>query len=156
MRALLLRTTLPVLLGLAVLACGGTSATQPSPPPSQQTQNPPDAATARLPLAEVDSLHVPARIATTDTLVVHLTGTVGPNGCYALARIETERTNGQVILHPLVQPPRDDDQMCTMALVPLDETHRIAPPFEPGTLTVSVPQQEGPAVTATVEITDDP
>lgn len=152
----LLRTALPILVGgLAVLACSGPNAAQRPTSQSPQAQETHQTAPDR-PIAEVDSLGVPARIATTDTLAVHLTGAVGPNGCYALARIETERAPGQVTLRPLVQPPQDEDRMCTMALVPLDTTHRVAPPFEAGTLTVTVPQQDRPAVTATIEVIENP
>ncbi|MEF8817430.1 MAG: hypothetical protein V5A58_11615 [Salinibacter sp.] len=128
--------------------CGSTAYT--APPPSSK----PD--TAGLDTARVAQVDVPARIATSDTLRVHLSGTVGPNGCYTLARIEAVRAPGRVTVTPLVQPPTADDQACTMAVVPLDTTYAIAPPFEPGPFALTIPQPSRPAVTASVEVTDDP
>ncbi len=101
-------------------------------------------------VADVDSLGVPAHIAPSDTLSVHIVGTVGPNGCYSLDRIEEERSEGQLTLTPVVR--HVTDRMCTMALVPLEETYEVAPPFEEGTLQVVVPQTEEADVTATVDV----
>jgi hypothetical protein len=147
------RAFVPAVLCLALLACGGTDTARTpmaqSPDPQSSPSSPPDG-----PLAQVDRMDVPDRIAPTDTLLVQLSGTVGPNGCYSLDRIETERGPGQVTLRPVVQPPTDEDQMCTMALVPLDTTHQVPPPFEAGTLSVTVPQEDGPAVTDSVEVAD--
>ena len=149
-----LRVLFPmILLSVIVLACGGSGAAQVSSDSSASVPPPPVSDTT---LARVDSLDVPARIATTDTLTVHLTGTVGPNGCYSLAGIDTRRTPRQIILRPIVQPPTSDDQMCTMAVVPLDATYQIAPPFPVGSFTLTVPQNDRPPVTTTVEVTDAP
>jgi hypothetical protein len=41
-----------------------------------------------------------------------------------------------------------------MALVPLDETVRVDPPFVPGTLTITVPQPNRANVVTTVEVAD--
>jgi hypothetical protein len=41
-----------------------------------------------------------------------------------------------------------------MALVPLDETARVDPPFVPGTLTITVPQPSRENVVTTVEVMD--
>lgn len=106
-------------------------------------------------IAEVDSIGVPARIAPTDTLSVRLRGTVGPNGCYAFGRTAIERAPQQVRLVPLVQRPSRKDAACTMALVPLDETVRLDPPFEAGALTITVPQPNRENVSTTVTVTDD-
>ena len=148
-----LRTFVPAALCLALFACGGADTARApmpqSPDPQPSPQSPTDG-----PLAQVDRVDVPDRIAPTDTLPVQLSGTVGPNGCYTLARIETERGPGAVTLYPVVDPPADDDRPCTMALVPLDTTYRVPPPFEAGTLSVTVPQEDGPAVTDTVEVTE--
>jgi len=104
-------------------------------------------------VAAVDSLHAPAQIATSDTLSLRLTGTVGPNGCYAFDGFDVERAAGQLTLTPVVLQ-RDAD-MCTQAIVPLDETYAAAPPFAEGTLTVVVPQPDRPDVTATIDVTTD-
>lgn len=104
------------------------------------------------PIAEVDRIEVPDRIGASDTLTVRLLGTVGPNGCYSLERVAVERASGRVQIMPLVDQGRRQDAMCTMAIVPLDETVRLAPPFSAGPLSIVVPQSEGPAVTATVEV----
>lgn len=101
-------------------------------------------------VADVDSLGVPDQIAPSDTLSVQMKGTVGPNGCYSLDRIEEERSEGQLTLIPVVR--HVTDRMCTMAIVPLEQTYEIAPPFEEGTLQVVVSQTEGSDVTATVEV----
>jgi hypothetical protein len=41
-----------------------------------------------------------------------------------------------------------------MAVVPLDETVRVDPPFESGTLTITVPQPNRENVATTVVVTD--
>jgi hypothetical protein len=148
------RATALAILGVGLLACAGTDTARNPEPEAPNAQLSPGPST-NAPLAQVDRLEVPDRIATADTLSIHLSGTVGPNGCYSLARIEEVRSDAQVTLRPVVQPPTRSDQACTMALVPLDTTHRVAPPFKAGTLTVTVPQSDKPSVTATVEITDD-
>lgn len=142
---------LAVLVGLLLVgtgaSCGSTASSGPPAPAAP--------AASTLDTARVDRVDVPARLAASDTLHVHLSGTVGPNGCYSLARIDETRTSGRLTLTPLVQPPTDDDQACTMAMVPLDTTHAVAPPFEPGPLSLTIPQSSRPAVTASVEVTDD-
>lgn len=104
-------------------------------------------------IAEVDSIEAPPRIGTTDTLAVRLQGTVGPNGCYSFNRMAIERSPRQVRLVPLVQRASRGDAACTMAVVPLDETVQLDPPFVPGTLTVTVPQPSRENVATTVEVT---
>ncbi|MCS4173306.1 hypothetical protein [Salinibacter ruber] len=140
-----------MLVGLLLLSgagCGSTAATTSQPP---ATTDAPVLDTARV--ARID---VPDQIATSDTLRVHLSGTVGPNGCYALARIDEDRTPGRLTLTPRVRLPTADDRACTMAIVPLDTTHVASPPFEPGRLAVRVPQGNQPAVTDTITVTDRP
>ncbi len=141
-----------MLVGLLLLSgagCGSTATTTTAQPPTTTDAPVPD--TARV--ARID---VPAQIAPSDTLRIHLSGTVGPNGCYSLARIDEGRTPGRLTLTPLVRPPTADDRACTMAIVPLDTTHVASPPFEPGRLAVRVPQGSRPAVTDTVTVTDRP
>jgi hypothetical protein len=65
-----------------------------------------------------------------------------------------ERAPRQARLVPLVQRASRDDAACTMALVPLDETVRVDPPFVPGTLTITVPQPNRANVVTTVEVAD--
>ena len=103
-------------------------------------------------IAGVDSIKVPARIAATDTLAVRLQGTVGPNGCYSFNRMAIERSPRQVRLVPLVQQTTGSDAACTTALVPLDETVRVDPPFVLGTLTITVPQPNRANVAVTVQV----
>lgn len=104
----------------------------------------------RTEVAHVDSLTVPDEIASSDTLSIHLSGTVGPNGCYSLDRIDEERSPGQLTITPIVHHRTGDDIACTMAIVPLNTTYRAAPPFEEGTLEIVAPQPDRPDVTATV------
>lgn len=106
-------------------------------------------------IAEVDSIDAPAQIASSDTLTVQFYGTVGSNGCYSFGGFETDRSGGHLTITPRVQYRGGEDTMCTMAIVPLEETYRADPPFESGTLTVEVPQPDGADVTATVEVTGD-
>jgi hypothetical protein len=105
-------------------------------------------------IAEVDSLHAPAQIASSDTLSMRLTGTVGPDGCHSFGGFDVERTAERLTVTPVVR--HRTGQMCTQAIVPLDETYAAAPPFAEGTLTVVVPQPQAdrPDVTATVEVTE--
>lgn len=113
----------------------------------------PDEDSPEFHVAVVDSIDVPDRIAPSDTLSIRLFGTVGPNGCYSLDRIEEDRSEGQLTVTPVVRYERADDVACTMALVPLDATYEAAPPFEEGALQIVVPQSDEPDVTATVEVT---
>lgn len=101
-------------------------------------------------LAQVDTVEAPARITPTDTLQLRLRGTVGPNGCYSLVRVEQERTPTQVILRPVVRHSGED--ACTMAVVPLDEGVTVAPPFEEGALRLVVPQTDRSAIRTTVQV----
>lgn len=112
----------------------------------------PDNAPDRM-LAEVDSVDAPSSHAADDSLSVRLYGTVGPNGCYSLDEIEAVRSGSEVTLRPMVRDGTDAGRVCTMAIVPLDATHTLAPPFETGTLTVTVSQPGPNDVTATVDIT---
>lgn len=104
------------------------------------------------PVAEVNRIEVPDRIGTSDTLTIRLLGTVGPNGCYSLERVAVKRGAERVQITPLVNQDRRQDAMCTMAIVPLDETVRLAPPFGEGRLSVVVLQSEGGSVQNTVEV----
>ena len=49
---------------------------------------------------------------------------------------------------------RDEGSCGTTALVPLDKTVQVDPPFVPGTLTITVPQPNRENVSATVEVTN--
>ncbi|WP_263784484.1 hypothetical protein [Salinibacter grassmerensis] len=137
-----------VLIGLLFFGsgagCASTATTAPSAIP-----NAPALDTARV--ARID---VPDQIATSDTLRIRLSGTVGPNGCYALARIDEARVPGRITLTPLVQPPTSGDRPCTMAIVPLDTTYAASPPFESGPLSVTALQKNGTPVTDTVRVAD--
>jgi hypothetical protein len=125
-----------LVLGGSGLGCGAPSHSDPDPGGTG--------------IATVDSLVAPQRIAPTDTLSVRLIGRVGPNGCYSLSAIEASRTEGDVRLVPRVRHERGG--MCTMAIVPLDATYRVAPPFEPGAFAIEVPQAGRAAVTDTVMV----
>lgn len=106
-------------------------------------------------VADVDNIEVPEHISPSDTLVVRFSGRVGPNGCYSFDRFDVERTAGRLTITPVVRHRTGDDIMCTMAIVPLDETCRVAPPFSEGTWTVTVPQPEGENISSTVEVIRD-
>ncbi len=106
-------------------------------------------------IAEVDSLEYPAEIASTDTLTVGFYGTVGPNGCYSFHRFDVDRAPGQLTITPVVRHTTADNVSCTMAIVPLNHTLTVAPPFPDGILEIEVPQPEGDDVRATVTVTDD-
>lgn len=135
-----------LLVGLVWACAGAESATD-----AGASRAPPPAGT----VATVDTLIAPARIAPTDTLRLRLRGTVGPNGCYALARIETARNRERLTVRPVVRYRGGEGAMCTMALVPLDASHAVPPPFTEGRLTIVVPQPDGPDVTATVTVRAD-
>ena len=144
---------LVVLGGIVVWGCVGCSGgSQPTRPDGRDRAVVPQAPSSLI--AEVDSIRVPSRIGITDTLSVRLQGTVGPSGCYSFNRMAIERAPRQVRLVPLVQRASRGDAACTMALVPLDETARVDPPFVPGTLTITVPQPSRENVVTTVEVMD--
>lgn len=105
-------------------------------------------------IANVDRINAPDRISTSDTMSVQLQGTVGPNGCYSFDGFEVDRSEHHLTITPTVTQVTGDDTMCTMAIVPLEETYSAAPPFEEGTLTIEVPQTEGESVTTTVDVTN--
>lgn len=140
------------LIGVAIavsgFAAGPSAAQSPSGTPLPDTTD--------WLLATVDSVAVPAQIGTRDTLSVHLYGTVGPNGCFSLARIDSERTESRLTLRPLVVDATDEQRMCTMAVVPLDATYTAPPPFAAGPLQIVVPQANRADVTATVTVTAAP
>ena len=137
---------IPMLL-CAVIAGGGatcSAASDVAPSPSA-----PETPTDTL-LATVDTVQAPARLATTDTLRLRLRGMVGPNGCYSLVRIEKDRTPERVILRPIVR--HSGQSMCTMAVVSLDETIALAPPFRKGQFRIVVPQTDRPKVRRTIQV----
>jgi hypothetical protein len=139
---------LVVLGGIVVLGSAGCSGSADSARTADRVVVP--QAPSSL-MAEVDSIEAPSRIGTTDTLSVRLQGTVGPNGCYSFNRMAVERAPRQIRLVPLVS--RATQGGCTMAVVPLDETVRVDPPFVPGTLTITVPQPNRENAATTVEVT---
>jgi hypothetical protein len=142
-----LRTLLVVVLaGTVALSGGGAGCSMLTNTGSD------DERTVEFLVAEVDSLHVPARIAPTDTLTVRLQGTVGPDGCYSFDRFDTERSADRLTVLPVVKRRTGEEVGCTQAIVPLDRTVEAAPPFAEGTLTVEVPQPDRPDVTAPVEV----
>jgi hypothetical protein len=103
-------------------------------------------------VAEVDSLIAPSQIAPSDTLSMRLLGTVGPNGCYSFDRFDVERSTDRLTVTPVVEHGTSEEILCSMAVVPLDETHEARPPFEKGTLTIAVPQPDREDVTTTLEV----
>ena len=107
-------------------------------------------------VAEVDSLDVPDRIGTSDTLTVGLYGTVGPNGCYSLNRLDVERAEQRGEIVPVVQQVRAENVMCTAAIVELDTSLTLAPPFAAGTVTGAVPPSAGGDGTATGGVGGEP
>lgn len=106
-------------------------------------------------IADVDSIEVPTHISSSDTLPVTLYGRVGPNGCYSFDRFEVKRSPGTLLLRPMVRHRTGDDLVCTMAIVPLEETYRAPPPFSEETWTITVPQPDGEDVSSTVEVTSN-
>jgi hypothetical protein len=103
-------------------------------------------------VAGVDSLTVPSQIAPTDTLTVRMQGTVGPNSCYGFEEFDVARSTGQLRVTPVVAHTIADNIACAMAVEPLDRTYTAPPPFAEGTLTITVPQSDQPAVTASVTV----
>lgn len=140
---------LVILGGIVALGSAGCSGGSQTARPAERVVVP--QAPSSL-IAEVDRIEAPSQITGTDTLSVRLRGTVGPNGCYSFSRTAIERSPGQVRLVPLVS--RAAQGACTMAVVPLDETVRVDPPFESGTLTITVPQPNRENVATTVAVTD--
>lgn len=100
-------------------------------------------------VATVDSIRA-SFSSTSDTLQVHLRGTVGPNGCYTLDRLDGQRSSGQLTLTPVVK--HRTSGACTMAIVPLEATYEVAPPFSGESFEIVVPQPEGEDLTTTVQI----
>ncbi|MFP4227496.1 MAG: hypothetical protein ACLFTE_01560 [Salinivenus sp.] len=138
----------PLLLLLFLVGLGATcSAAQEEAGGSDPT---PDSDTL---LAQVDTVEAPDRIAPSDTLHLRLRGTVGPNGCYSLVRVERERTPTEVTLRPVVR--HSDQDVCTMAVVPLNEVVAVPPPFQDGSLRLVVPQTDRPAIRTTVRVEAD-
>lgn len=146
-----------VLLSMVVVAVGGvggacsTAQTSRSATgPEEQSASTPAVDTL---LAQVDTVHAPARIAPSDTLRLRLRGMVGRNGCYSLARIETTRASDRIVFRPVVR--HSGAAMCTMAIVSLDETVTVAPPFQADALRIVVQQSDGPAVRTTVRVSSE-
>jgi len=103
-------------------------------------------------VAAVDSLTVPSQIAPTDTLTVRMRGTIGPNSCYGFEEFDVARSTGQLRVTPVVAHATGENINCAMMVESLDRTYTAAPPFAEGTLTITVPQSDRPAVTASVTV----
>jgi hypothetical protein len=132
----------PVVVGIVVLIGGGAGCAALT-----ETE---EGAEHEHAIAAVDSLQVPDRIAPSDTLSVRMHGTVGPNGCHSFDGFDASRSRDRLTVTPRVE--HKTDGMCTMAIVPLDETYTAPPPFENGTFTIVVPQPDEPDLTTTVEV----
>lgn len=104
-------------------------------------------------VAKVDSVIVPSRIAPTDTLRVRMRGSVGPNSCYRFEEFDVLRATGRLTITPVVVRTTADDIACATVVVPLNRTYTAAPPFDEGTLTITVPQPDQPDVTTSVDVT---
>jgi hypothetical protein len=136
----------PLLLCVVIAGGGATCSAASHDAPSPSAREVP----ADTLLATVDTVQAPARLATADTLRLRLRGMVGPNGCYSLVRVEEERSPGRVVLRPIVRHSGQD--MCTMAIVSLDETITLDPPFREGAFQVVVPQTDRATVRTTVRV----
>ncbi len=139
------RSVLPLLACVAFIGSGATCSAASNEAASPDANTPADTL-----LATVDTVQGPSRIAPTDTLQLRLRGMVGPNGCYSLVRIEKDRTPERVILRPIVR--HSGQSMCTMAVVSLDETIALAPPFRRGQFRIVVPQTDRPKVRRTIQV----
>ena len=79
-----------------------------------------------LELAEVEKLLVARRILPAESLAVRLVGSIGPNGSWALDRIDVERSPGRIVLVPRVR--RVPGDFFIQMVVPLDRTVRLQVP----------------------------
>ena len=143
----LVRSLLPLLVCVSFIGSGATCSAA-----SNEGATSASSPTADTLLATVDTVQAPTHIAPTDTLHIRLRGMVGPNGCYSLVRVEEERTPERVVLRPIVR--HSGDGMCTMAIVSLDETITLAPPFPEGTFRIVLPQTDQSPVRTTVRVED--
>jgi hypothetical protein len=80
-------------------------------------------------LAVVERIHCAHAIAPDETLAVRLSGSIGPDGSWALDRVAVERTQDGVVLIPRVRRVAGD--MFIQMVIPLDHIERLA--LSPGT-----------------------
>ena len=143
----LVRSLLPLLVCVSFIGSGATCSAASNEGAASGSNLPADTL-----LATVDTVQAPTRIAPTDTLRIRLRGMVGPNGCYSLVRVAKKRTPERVVLRPIVR--HSGEGMCTMAIVSLDETIALTPPFTEGILRIVLPQTDQSPVRTTVRVED--
>ena len=91
-------------------------------------------------LIRVDSIAVPSMAAASDTVTARFYGAIGPDGCWALARVDRQATSASldVTFHGEHQERSGYD--CTASPVALDHVEVLAPPLStPFTITVHQP-----------------
>lgn len=76
----------------------------------------------------VDSIAAPARASAGDTLRFVLHGTVGPDGCHKLERIDEYRSLNSVELVVWGQE-KTGNVGCTLAVIELHHAYAVAPPL---------------------------
>lgn len=101
------------------------------------------------------AVDAPASIAADESLVLHVSGSAGPDGCYEFRRIEHTRQEAAIELmgfgvHLL-------DLYCTLQPAYFDGVeYRIAPPFTPGPLRLTALQPDGSSVEWVVNVLSTP
>lgn len=91
-------------------------------------------------IVPVDEITAPDTVAQGDTLTVRFSGTIGPDLCSRLERVERHRAPG--LLELTFHGERPDGGNCLQMPAALDYVEKVAPPLE-DSLTIRVLQPDG-------------
>jgi hypothetical protein len=91
-------------------------------------------------LIRVDSIAVPASVASNDTLRAHFYGAIGPDGCSTLESVDRQSTSASLDVTFYGKHFVPSGSGCTAMPVALAHTELVAPPVDtPFTITVHQP-----------------
>ncbi len=104
-------------------------------------------------VVKVDSVNVASQVNFSDTLSVHLFGTIGPNGCHSFKRFDKSSTSSKLALKVIGEVVKGDNLGCTDAIVQLDRIFQVEPPLQ-DPFEINIEQPDGSVLERTVEVTN--
>ena len=101
----------------------------------------------------VGNIDAPEWIEPHDDLNVTLEGTVGPDGCHRVARVETVRGRDHIDVTVFGQQYVGSDfRACSQEAVPLEKHLAFSPPFDHSAFAIVVHQPDGTSLRRLVSI----